>query len=186
MSASTPVPNCSAPPSTGFSLRGCMEAVELVIPKLMDHVDVDPSTGCWNWKHFVDGRGRARGSVTGCRGRIIARAVWKLNNNPIPKGLCVLHDCDNPQCVNPEHLWLGTKGDNQRDMREKGRAREARGEINSNAKLTEDDVRKIRWGYAEGCITREELGIEFGVCRSTIDCILDHRTWKHIRTRRSR
>ncbi len=65
------------------------------------------------------------------------RLVWEECFGPIPDGMCILHRCDNPPCVNPEHLFLGTRGDNNRDARAKGRSR-------GKARLTPDQVREIR------------------------------------------
>jgi hypothetical protein len=78
--------------------------------------------GCWSWAgatrngYGVLGRGgRAEGLV------YAHRLSWELQHGPIPEGGCVLHRCDNPPCTNPDHLWLGTKADNNRDMAAKGR-----------------------------------------------------------------
>lgn len=69
------------------------------------------------------------------------RAAWEDEHGPIPPGQCVLHRCDNPPCVNPDHLFLGTKGDNNRDRSAKGRTYngDQRGERNNNARLTDAD-----------------------------------------------
>lgn len=76
--------------------------------------------GCWVWS---GARTRQGYGHLACDGQFIraSRLSWLIHNGEIPPDLCVLHRCDNPPCVNPAHLWLGTKRDNTRDMLEKGR-----------------------------------------------------------------
>src|SRR5215831_3340072 len=77
--------------------------------------------GCWE----ISGHRRRMGGYVlfnlGWRRIVAHRASWILHNGPIPEGMCVLHRCDNPPCVNPEHLWLGTQSDNVYDAIKKGR-----------------------------------------------------------------
>lgn len=113
------------------------------------------------------------------RGRGYAhRIAWEEANGPIPPGLFVLHKCDNPPCVRPDHLFLGTNLDNIRDMVAKGRSR--RGERNVNAKLTGADIPVIREMAAAGLGTTA-IGLEFGVSDTAIRHILAGRTWTYIR-----
>lgn len=113
------------------------------------------------------------------------RVAWSITNGEIPVGLNVLHRCDNQACVNPEHLFLGTQRDNVSDMIAKGRKRPAVGDRHGSAKLTEDQVRKIRQEYTRGTSrfnpgNKRELAIEFGVRPSTItDVAL--RGWSHVK-----
>lgn len=88
--------------------------------------------------------------------RLAHRISWELVNGSIPPGICVLHRCDNPACVNPSHLWLGSMKDNSQDMARKGRDGRhskpdatARGSGHGMAKLTEAKVVEIRRRYAE-------------------------------------
>src|ERR1035437_4371398 len=83
--------------------------------------------GCWPWQAGCDSKGYGSFSLIG---RTIVGAhvaSWIIYFGPIPKGMCVLHKCDNPPCVRPDHLFLGTKGDNIRDMDDKGRRGVVRG-----------------------------------------------------------
>jgi len=106
------------------------------------------------------------------------RIAWELKNNgPVPDGQCVLHHCDNPPCVNPNHLFLGTNAANMLDMVEKDR--QARGEQHGESKLTEVDVRQIRRWYDAG-MTKTEIAKKFGVSRSTIYRALSGVNWKHV------
>lgn len=95
---------------------------------------------------------------------------------PIPKGLIVRHRCDNPACLKPDHLLLGTLQDNSDDAKERGRTRAPRGEARHNAKLTEGQVRVIKFGGAP----QFRLAKRFRVTRGCIAAIREGRTWKHV------
>jgi hypothetical protein len=88
---------------------------------------VDKSEGCWEWSGKVDKAGYGQFKIGGRNGKtnFAHRVSYTLFKGEIPDGMCVLHRCDNPPCVNPEHLWLGTKADNSRDAMAKGRLRGA-------------------------------------------------------------
>lgn len=155
--------------------------------------DVDAASGCWIW------RGRQYGSFNmGGRVDHAHRAAWTLHRGPIPDGLCVLHNCpsgDNPRCVNPDHLFLGTHRDNALDKVAKGRwgggagerhgsrtkpHRVARGRRVRTAKLTEDDVRRIRELRAEGA-SLSRLGRLFNVHPLTARKVVLGLSWTHVR-----
>lgn len=105
------------------------------------------------------------------------RVAYMLEKGPIPEGLYVMHTCDNPLCVNPEHLVAGTPKENSMDARRKGRI--AKGERVSNAKLTEATVVEIRTLYVQGA-TYRELAAQFGVVPSTIWRALYGDNWRHV------
>jgi len=139
------------------------------------------STECWLWTVY---RSRQGYGIFGLPGRegghaLAHRVAWELVNGPIPDGFHVLHHCDNPPCVNPAHLFLGTDADNSHDKVVKGRASHLRGEDSGMAKLTEQDVREIRRLSALGYEQRP-LGRMFGVCKSAIGYIVRRETWKHV------
>jgi hypothetical protein len=131
---------------------------------------------CWNWIGYktIDGYGRFRGYNNK---KILAhRFSWKLHYDNIPKDLFVLHHCDNPACVNPRHLFLGTHQDNANDSKRKNRRFRARGEISSLSKLTTQNVLDIRqrsWNGERNC----DLAKEYNVDPSTIYSILKRKTW---------
>ena len=78
--------------------------------------------GCWEWTAYRDPLGYGRLNVDGVP--VLAhRLAYELEHGAIPDGMCILHRCDNPPCVNPDHLWLGTQADNSLDMASKGRWR---------------------------------------------------------------
>jgi len=101
-----------------------------------------------------------------------------LFNHENPGDLCVLHDCDNPPCVNPLHLFLGTHQDNRDDCCSKGRHN--RGEKQGISKLAEEKVRWIRKLYAGRHGTQQEIGALFGVSPNTIGCVVRRKTWAHV------
>lgn len=102
------------------------------------------------------------------------RFVWMLMRGPIPDGMNVLHRCDNTKCCNPEHLFLGSQHDNIEDMKRKNR--QARGENNVKAKLTEADVREIRASTE----TTSALAKRYGVHYTTMVKVRDGRFWSHV------
>jgi hypothetical protein len=102
------------------------------------------------------------------------------HNRLIQEGLCILHICDNPKCVNPTHLIEGTHQDNNTDRANKGRGNAARGEKNGLAKLTEKKVLEIREIYSQGKTNYKKLGEEYGVDQTVIGRIVRYETWAHI------
>ncbi len=110
------------------------------------------------------------------------RVSYEIHCGPIPNGLVVRHRCDNPSCVNPQHLELGTQADNVNDRQLRGRfvLPNVRGERMGSSKLTEATVLKIRDMYSSGEWTLRALGKEFGVTNSNISSIVSRKTWTHI------
>jgi hypothetical protein len=106
---------------------------------------------------------------------------WVLANGAVPAGLFVLHRCDNPRCVRPSHLRVGTPKDNTQDMIAKGRWGNpvARGERNGKAKLTEGQVIAIRERFAAGEL-RNSLATEYGITPGKVGDIINGRTWRHV------
>lgn len=130
---------------------------------------------CWEWQAGHHNYGY--GTLGGKGWRAYAhRLSYELFVGPVPKWLCVLHRCDNPNCVKPSHLFLGTKKDNTQDMLAKGRNRVFLGQDNPNAKLTPNDVRTIRALVAMGVSTRE-TGRTFDISHQTVRAIRDRRGW---------
>lgn len=125
--------------------------------------------GCQVW---VGPRQRNGYGLVWCRDRqrLAHRVAFEAKHGAIPDGLCVLHRCDNPPCVNPDHLFLGTKLDNARDAMRKGRT--LRGQDNGNAKLSASAVRQIRAVYAAGGGSQRALAAKFCVSQSQIGKIV--------------
>jgi len=132
---------------------------------------VDKSGDCWVWAGATNGRyGKiSRGVGLGVVGA--HRASWEIHFGPIPPDMHVCHRCDNPPCVNPEHLFLGTAQDNNADKAAKGRASGAhRGEHHHRGKLTDRQVEEIRTLVGQGCLHRE-VAERYGVHRVTVSKI---------------
>jgi len=106
------------------------------------------------------------------------RYSWEFRYGPIPDGMFVLHTCDNPSCVRPDHLFLGTAADNNEDARLKGRL--AHSERNGNAKLTAAIVTAMRAEYAAGGVFVRELAEKYNVSSSTADHAIRRITWQYV------
>jgi DNA-binding CsgD family transcriptional regulator len=145
---------------------------------------VDRSGGvdaCWLWT--------ATASQFGCghvswRGRLeyAPRVSWELEQGPIPDGLLVLHNCpdgDNPACVNPAHLWLGTHQDNARDRNAKGRASSRVGTDNGRSRLTERGVVVVREMVSKG-MTQKAVAEFFGLHETTVRYAVIGKHWGHL------
>lgn len=138
---------------------------------------VQKSDGCWLWTGALSGTGYGNLRIGGKYWRA-HQVSWVLTYGEIPKGIFVLHKCDNPPCVRPDHLFLGTGLDNTRDASRKYRLHP--GERNWSAKLTEDQVKQIRSKQINGRIDVLKLALEFGCSPLTINDIITRRTWRHI------
>ena len=152
------------------------------------------SDGCWEWQGKRNESGY--GAFYRLGERRSHRFAWVLTNGPIPPGMFVCHHCDNPPCVRPDHLFLGTTQDNIADRMAKLRARghipqrdrvrvptprpHMVGIRNPHAKLSEAGVIDIRREYAMGGVSVASLARSFGVAKSTIFDIVHRRAWKHV------
>lgn len=162
--------NLNAEPSQHMS--------EKDIERFWSKVDIRDHDDCWGWKGSRAKRRGGYGIFSWNSDTWKAhRVAWALTNGPIQTGLSVLHKCDNPSCVNPNHLFLGTDGDNNRDMDAKGRRVPPRGERNAHAKLTADKAKEIRVRYSAGGVSYASLAHEFNVAKGTIQRVIERKTW---------
>ena len=137
--------------------------------------------GCWEWTASADSKGYGSIKIPKTRKQIRAhRLSYLLHRGKIPEGMLVCHTCDNPKCVKPSHLFLGTHADNSQDMVAKGR--DLRGSKQFMAKLTAGEVREIHYLYAKGDVSYAKLGKKFKVSTGTIQKIVMGLRWKHIKT----
>lgn len=138
-------------------------------------------SGCWEWNrpepsgygHLIVGS-RTDGTRRSMKAHRYSYAIY---NGTDPGEFEVCHRCDNRRCVNPEHLFLGTRQDNIDDREVKGRNKPQRGSANGSSKLTEDSVAAIR-SIAELGMTQREIAQQFGLHRSTVGRIISMQAWK--------
>ena len=176
---------------------------------LRRRVNIVETTGCWEWALTRERPPRLPYGrcYIGKRYVVAHRKSWEIVNGAIPEGLCVLHRCDNPPCVNPDHLFLGTRADNVADRVAKGRSARGersgarrhperwargdqhwtrrnpekvpRGEAHGRAKLSVGNVRDIRFRREQG-ETLQSLADEFGLGVSTVVSIVNGNSWKEV------
>ncbi len=133
-------------------------------------------SGCLEWQKFVYPSGYGAASIN--KHSIRAhRLAYMISRNSDPGDLFVCHSCDNPKCVEPSHLFLGTHTDNRRDCAAKGRTHRPIGALHGMAKLTADNVSEIRSRYASG-ETQLRLSIVFNVSNQQISRIVNFKTWR--------
>lgn len=155
-----------------------MEIKPSDVPRFWAKVDKRGTDECWPWTGAKSTCNTKYTPMTygAFKQRRAHRASWIISNGRQPQpGYVICHRCDNPLCVNPSHLFEGTRADNQRDMQVKLRSG-VLGEKNPKAKLTPDQVRLIRKSTQSDAL----LALQFGVWASTIYCIRTRRKWRHI------
>lgn len=164
----------------------------LLSERFWSKVDIRGSDDCWEWKS-----GKRKGKGYGAflfngKNELAHRIAWILAFDGVPEGIYVLHRCDNPGCVNPKHLFLGTHQDNMEDMVAKNRqasgdrqglsadpTKAARGERHGRATITEDQAKAIKSYGWQGC-RASNISIFMDIDQQVVSKILRGRTWKHI------
>jgi hypothetical protein len=144
-------------------------------------VQIGKPDECWNWQAATCQHGYGRFAF-GPRLDSAHRIAMCIVKGSVPEGLCVLHKCDNPACVNPDHLFFGTKKENTHDMVAKGRGNggSMKGSRNPSSKLTEAQVLSIRARYKPRICSERMLAAEFGVSGQAIHQVLKRKKWNHV------
>jgi hypothetical protein len=140
---------------------------------------VDTSGDCWIWTASKDRKGYGQ-MLVNCKPHRAHRLSWILHNGEIPEGGHCLHHCDNPACVNPEHLYIGSHSDNMQDMVRRGRRSHTKqkGSSHTRAILTEEQVRDIKMRLSNETV--RGIADSLGLKKHVISDISAGRTWKQI------
>lgn len=146
------------------------------LDRFWSKVDIRGEDECWEWKAYSP-NGRYGGFKINSQRKLAHIISYELENGPVPDGLFVLHTCDNTKCVNPKHLYTGTREQNMKDMYDRGRDRHVFGEKHGRAKLTEEQVIDV---LNSPYISSQKLADSLGVSYYTIWEIRTGRSWKHL------
>ena len=136
--------------------------------RFWEKVDVRGQDDCWEWLGCKSGGGYGNFSINR-KSYVASRVMYTLYFDKIPDGMFVSHKCDNPSCVNPNHLFIGTANDNNQDRSRKGR---------NNSKLTRADINEIRKLYNETDISQLSLAKTYNVDNALISLIIANKLWK--------
>lgn len=160
-----------------MSRNGCLE-LKTVRERLEENYLVNEKNGCWEWMGMINKAGYGRITIKQKK-YLVHRAAYQEFIGLTPNNLLVCHKCDNPKCINPDHLFLGTHKDNGEDKTKKGRAPSFKGSKNPSAKLKEKDVKNIRKMHSKG-IPSKILAIKFNINVVQINNIIRYASWKDI------
>lgn len=136
-------------------------------------------SGCHEWTSCINGNGYGRIGIYKKTVMLAHRVAFALDNGYLPEEKIILHICDNPKCVNPDHLEIGDHKENMRQMAERNRSSKMFGEKNPSAKLTLEKVIEIREKYSSGLYTNKSLAEIYNVSKTTIqDVKTGKNTWR--------
>lgn len=156
------------------NLKGQFDKSPLSVKERIERLSKpEPNTGCWIWMGNVRSTGYGEIRINGTKTKA-HRASYQAHAGKIPNGLHVLHRCDIPLCVNPDHLFIGTHKDNMDDMVKKGR--QAKGDCNGNSTLTNEIVLAVREAQGRGV----DIAKQFGITESHVSRIKNKLRWKHL------
>ncbi len=150
-----------------------------LVRRLANGIESANDGECWEWQRHRNNHGYGKLTING-HGYYAHRLAYELSKGPIPKSLDVMHECDNPACINPDHLVVGTRSKNMADCHARGRSRmpnpRMRGESNGASKLRASDVPIIRQMLREGR-TQATIARQFGVSQTAISAIKRGKVW---------
>lgn len=149
---------------------------QTVEERFWEKVDKCGPDECWKWAGGRDKDGYGR-FFWDYRMRVAHRFSYELHYGPIQHRKIICHHCDNPSCVNPKHLFVGSYQENSQDMVDKKRS--AKGEYHGMSKLTRENVIKIRKQYISG-ETQTAIAKELGISQTTVSRAILKQTWKHV------
>lgn len=163
-----------------FCSKPCFARGRYLIAKPLEErfwKHVQKTDGCWEWTGYKDSQGRGRVSLYSGHDMLATRAAWEMEHGPIPTDR-VLLPCQNPSCIRPDHMQLGTRSDANKRAYSTGRR--SRGEKHGQSKLVEQQVREIRQRYAKDRVSQLTLAQEYGVSQNTIRDVVVRKTWSHV------
>jgi len=152
-----------------------------IVVRFLEKVDIKPGK-CWEWQGATNKNGYGVLRIAKEKRNVLAHrySLEFITGCPIPEDKDVCHTCDNPRCVNPEHLYLGDAYSNVHDMINRKRDRKAFGTNVHTAKLNENKVREIRRLYEDSGWTMAMIANLYGVGRNAIASVIRRKTWKWV------
>lgn len=150
-----------------------------LLKRLLNGVKINQATECWEWQKHINNKGYGKLTVLG-RGVYAHRLIYKLCIGDVSKNNLVMHKCDNPKCINPNHLKLGSQADNMKDCYVKGRSKlkpqSFKKEKNPQAKLIQSQIIKIKEMLNLGC-TQQSIADDFNISQAQISNIKRGKQW---------
>lgn len=163
--------NCNNPCYKKYARAFCSSKCRFLSYVVINEV------GCWLWIGAKERKGYGRLCFENKKNAVASRVSYEIFKGTIPEGKYVCHSCDNPSCVKPAHLWIGTAQENASDMISKGRS--LKGEQHIKSKLSKECILKIRQLAAEG-LSQIEISKIYNARPGHINNIIKRRAWKHI------
>lgn len=154
-----------------------------ILDRFHQKIEPLPTTGCWLWKGHLTNRGYGQFQGRDKKLHLAHRFSYSEFLGSLGAKDIVMHICDTPSCVNPDHLRKGTHLENMQDMSLKGRGVgniKTKGSDVHLSKLSENDVLNIRAMFATGNFTHKQIADKYGLTKENIGCIVRRQTWKHI------